>query len=213
MKLYYSPGACSLAPHIILRETRLPFELSRVDLETHRTQAGADFHGINSKGSVPVLELDDGERLTEGPIIAQYLGDLAGRADLVPAPGTMARYRVLEWQNYITSELHKSFSPLFNPAFDAAAKSIHAAGLRRKFAWVSERLSATDYLTGSRFTAADAYLFVVAGWAGLVDLDLSGHVELKRFMARVAARPAVREALQAERPSAQPQIAAPMSAG
>lgn len=140
MKLYYSPGACSLVPHILLRETALPHTLVKVDLGKHVTEPGLDYYGVNPKGSVPVLELDDGQRLTEGPVIAQFIADHAGREDLMPAARSMARYRVMEWQNYITSELHKSFSPLFNRALDAAAKEVFLASLRKKFAWVSEQL-------------------------------------------------------------------------
>jgi len=198
MKLYYSPGACSLAPHIVLRETGLPFELIRVDNTTHKTADGVDFYSINPKGYVPVLELDSGERLTEGPIIAQYLSDLAGREDLIPAAGTLARYRVLEWQNYITSELHKSFTPLFNPAFDANAKDIHAAALYKKFEWVSSELAGKKYLTGNSFTAADAYLFVVAAWAKYVKLDLTKLDNLQQYLQLIATRETVQAAMQAE---------------
>ncbi len=198
MKLYYSPGACSLAPHIVLRETGLPFELVRVDNSTHKTADGSDFYTINSKAYVPVLELDSGERLTEGPIIAQYLSDLAGRVDLMPAVGTLARYRVLEWQNYITSELHKSFSPLFNPAFDTNAKDIHAAALYKKFEWVSSELAGKKYLTGNFFSAADAYLFTVASWAKYVKLDLTKLDNLQQYLQLVATRETIQAAMQAE---------------
>lgn len=198
MKLYYAPGACSLAPHILLRETGLPHTLERVDTKTHLTQHGVDYYTINPKGSVPLLELDDGQRLSEGPVIAQYIADLAERRDLMPAPGSMARYRVMEWQNYITSELHKSFSPLFHPEFDAAARGLFAAALQKKFAWVSRQLQGRQYLTGDDFTAADAYLFTVAGWGRYVGLDLSDCEHLQAFLKRVASRPAVRDAMQAE---------------
>jgi glutathione S-transferase len=198
MKLYYSPGACSLTAHIVLRETGLPFDLVKVDTSTHKTDAGADYYTINPKGHVPLLELDDGERLSEGPVIAQYLSDKASRSDLMPSAGTMARYRVQEWQNYITSELHKSFSPLFNPDFDANAKATHATLLRKKLAWVSQMLAGRSYLTGETFTAADAYLFVVASWGKYVGIDLAEFSHLQAFMQRVAARSAVKAALQAE---------------
>lgn len=198
MKLYYSPGSCSLAPHIILRETRVPFELVKVDIGAHKTQSGTDYYAINSKGYVPLLELDNGERLSEGPVIAQYLSEQAQRQDLIPAAGTMARYRVLEWQNYITSELHKAFAPLFDPASDANAKATVVELLRKKLAWVSEQLAGKQYLTGETFTAADAYLFVVASWARYVNMDLSDLGNLQAFLQRVAARPAVQEALKAE---------------
>lgn len=198
MKLYYSPGACSLAPHILLCEAELPHALVKVDTASHRTEDGIDFYTINPKGYVPVLELDNGERLTEGPVIAQLIADRAGREDLMPTAGSMARYRVMEWQSYITSELHKSFSPLFNPALDAAAKAVFGAALVKKFAWVSGKLRGQHYLTGSSFSAADAYLFTVAGWAKHVGLDLSDFEHLQRFLARVAARPAVQAAMKAE---------------
>lgn len=198
MKLYYSPGACSLAPHIVLREAGVPFTLERVDTGTHKTAHDVDFFTINPKGYVPLLELDDGQRLSEGPVIAQYIADQAGCTDLMPAAGSMARYRVMEWQNYITSELHKSFSPLFNPAFDASAKTLFAAALQKKFGWISQQLRDRAYLTGDTFTAADAYLFTVAGWARHVALDLSDCEHLQAFLQRVAARPAVRDAMKAE---------------
>ena len=198
MKLYFSPGACSLAPHIVLRETGTPFTLEKVDTQAHVVGSGADYYAINAKGQVPVLELDDGTRLTEGPVIAQFIADRADASALMPAPGSVARYRVMEWQNYITSELHKSFTPLFNPTFDSTAKEIHAKLLRKKYEWVDSRLAGTDYLTGENFTAADAYLFTVTGWAKHVNLALSDLAHLQRFVARVAARPAVREAMKAE---------------
>jgi glutathione S-transferase len=180
MKLYYAPGACSLVPHIVLRETGLPFALE------------------NAKGQVPVLELDDGARLTEGPVIAQFIADKAGSAALMPAGGSLARYRVMEWQNYITSELHKSFSPLFNPEFDTTAKALHSKLLRTKYEWVNSKLANDHFLTGDGFTAADAYLFTVTNWAKYVGLDLSNLQHLQAFLARVAARPAVQAAMKAE---------------
>lgn len=198
MKLYYSPGACSLAPHILLCEAKLPHTLIKVDTGTHLTADGTDFYTINPKGHVPVLERDDGQRLSEGPVIAQFIADHAARDDLMPAAGSLARYRVMEWQNYITSELHKSFSPLFNPALDASAKAVFLAILGKKFGWVADQLRGKSYLTGANFTAADAYLFVVAGWAGHVGLDLSALEPVQAFLQRVAARPAVQEAMAAE---------------
>ena len=197
MRLYFSPGACSLAPHILLRETNIPHTLIKVDT-SHRTEDGIDFYTINPKGYVPVLELDDGQRITEGPIIAQFIADQANRQDLMPAAGSMARYRVMEWQSYITSELHKSFSPLFNPALDAAAKAVFAAILSKKLGWVSSQLRGKPYLTGESFTAADAYLFTVAGWAKHVGLDLSDFDHLQAFHQRVGSRPAVQAAMKAE---------------
>lgn len=198
MRLYYSPGACSLAPHIVLREVSAPFELVKVDTRTHTLQGGEDYYAINPKGYVPLLELDDGQRLTEGPVICQYLADQAGRTDLMPAAGSMARYRTTEWQNYITAELHKSYSPLFNAEFDESAKGLFLKQLRKKFGWVSEKLAGKDFLTGSVFTAADAYLFVLTNWSGYVKLDLTDLAPLQAFMQRVAARPAVQAAFKAE---------------
>ncbi|WP_431096516.1 glutathione transferase GstA [Polaromonas aquatica] len=198
MKLFFSPGACSLAPHIVLKETRQAFKLEKVDTASHTTAGGADYYAINSKGAVPVLELENSERLTEGPIIAQYLADKAGRTDLLPAAGSMDRYRVMEWQNYITSELHKTFTPLFNPDLDSNAKKILAGVLRKKYEWVNAQLQSRDYLLGKSFTVADAYLFAVTGWAKYVSLDLADLKHLQDFLARVAGRPAVREALKAE---------------
>ncbi|HZX27969.1 MAG TPA: glutathione transferase GstA [Telluria sp.] len=198
MKLYYSPGACSLAPHILLRETGLAFALERVDTSTHRTEGGADFFALNPKGQVPLIEDADRQRLSEGPVIAQYIAERAGRADLLPDAGTMARYRVMEWQNYITSELHKTFTPLFNPAIGADAKAEFRAALAKKFAWVSSQLQGRAYLTGKDFTVADAYLFTVARWSQFVALDLTDLEPLQAYLARIAERPAVREAMRSE---------------
>ena len=191
-----------LAPHILLKDTDLPHEGIRVDLATHRTQDGRDYYGLNPKGAVPLLELDDGTRLSEGPVICQYICDRAGRTDLMPAAGTPARYRVMEWQNFITSELHKSYSALFNRQLDAAAKAVYVQALDRRHAWVSQQLAERPFLTGETFTAADAYLFFVSGWAALVGVDLSPHTHLQRFLAEVGQRPAVRAARQAEAASA-----------
>lgn len=198
MKLYYAPAACSLAPHIVLREAGLAFELAKIDTGRHLTAEGGDFYAVNTKGQVPVLEFDDGARLTEGPVIAQYVADRAGATSLMPAAGTLERYRVMEWQNYITSELHKSFTPLFHDDVDATAKLALASVLRKKLAWLDEQLAGKPYLTGEAFTAADAYLFVVLGWARFVKLDIADLSHLQAFIARVAARPAVREAMRAE---------------
>ncbi|RZI80006.1 MAG: glutathione transferase GstA [Rubrivivax sp.] len=198
MKLYYSPSACSLAPHIVLREAGLPFTLVKVDTKTHQTEQGVDYYTVNPKGYVPLLELGNGELLSEGPVICQYVSDLAGNTHLMPAAGSMARYRVMEWQSYITSELHKSFGALFNPALDDAAKKVFTDGLLKKFAWVSGQLKGQAYLTGDTFTAADAYLFVVTRWTQFVGMDISACLDLQKFMARVGERPAVAAALQAE---------------
>lgn len=198
MKLYFAPAACSLAPHIVLREAGMTFDLAKIDTGRHVTADGGDFYAVNAKGQVPVLELDDGTRLTEGPVIAQYVADKAGATSLVPAAGTFARYRVMEWQNYITSEIHKSFTPLFHDDVDATAKQALAGVLRKKLAWLDGQLMGKPYLTGEAFTAADAYLFVVLGWARFVKLDIGDLSHLQAFIARVAARSAVREAMRAE---------------
>jgi len=198
MKLYYSPGACSLSPHIALREAGLSFDLVLASTKTKKLQDGSDFYAINSKGSVPVLELDNGERLTEGPAIVQYIADLAPAANLAPAAGSMARYRLQEWLNYITSELHKGFSPLFNPATPEDYKPLARAALMARFTWVNAQLEGKQYLLGDQFTVADAYLFVVSNWGQYVGVDVSGFEHLVAFRARVAARPAVQEAMKAE---------------
>ena len=198
MKLYYSPGACSLAPHIILHEAQLPFSLEKVDLATHKTSRGEDYYSINSRGSVPLLELDNGERLSEGPIVAQYIADQAKSVAVIPAPGTIGRYRVMEWQNYVTSELHKSFTPLFNPDVNNAAKVTLAAVLRKKYEWLNTQLRGKEYLTGNTFSVADAYLFTVTNWAKHVGLELGDLVDLQTYLKRVAARPAVRAAMKTE---------------
>ncbi len=198
MKLYFSPGACSLAPHIILREAGLDFSLQKVDTGKHITGDGLDYYSINPKGQVPVLELDDGQLLTEGSIISQYIAERAGKHDLLPAANHFSRYRVLEWQNYISSELHKSFAPLFDADMHAEAKAIFAKALLKKFAWVDSKLADRTYLTGDFFTVADAYLFVVTGWAKYVSLDVSALSNLQKFIAVVKARPHVKAAMQAE---------------
>lgn len=198
MKLYYSPGACSLAPHIALRETGTSFTLEKVDLARHVTASGADYFGITPKGQVPLLQLDDGSLLSEGPVIVQYVADRAGATALMPAAGTLARYRVQEWQNHITSEVHKGFAPLFSSEFDATAQATQKRLLRKKFEWIDSRLSDSPFLTGDDFTGADAYLFTVTNWARHVALDLADLRHVQAFQARVAARPAVREAMRAE---------------
>jgi glutathione S-transferase len=198
MKLYFSPGACSLAPHILLHETKLSFTPVRVDLAAHKTTSGEDYYAINSKGSVPVLELDDGERLTEGPIIAQWICDRANRADLMPAAGSLARYRVMEWQNYVTAELHKTFSPLFRADFDENRKTWFRGALRKKYEWVAGRLEGRDFLTGATFTAADAYLYTVTRWASRVGVDIADLASIQSFMRRTLDREAVQAALSAE---------------
>ena len=198
MQLYYSPGACSLASHITLREAGLPVELKKTDAKTKKLEDGSDYFAVNSKGAVPALRLDDGQVLTEGPAILQYLADQKPESKLVPRAGTLERYRVLEWLNFITSEVHKSFSPLFNPAADPKVKEYTTQNLEKRFDWINKQLAGKQYLTGDQFTTADAYLFVVTNWSNFVGIDLGRWPALKAFVERVAARPKVQEALAAE---------------
>jgi glutathione S-transferase len=198
MKLYYSPGTCALAPHIVLREAGLPFTAVKVSTRSHQLDDGTDYYTINPKGYVPLLELANGERLSEGPAIMQYIADQAPSKQLAPAAGSMARYRLMEWLNFITSEVHKGFSPLFNKAFPEEAKAIVRAKLGERLAWIDQQLEGRAYLMGEQFTAADAYLFTVAGWGQYVGVDIKPLPHLSAFMARVAARPAVQEAMKAE---------------
>ena len=198
MKLYYSNGACSLSPHIALREAGLPFDLVRASTKTHKLDDGTDYYTINPTGAVPMLELDNGERLSEGPAIVQYIADLAPQSKLAPANGTFERARLQEWLNYITSELHKGYSPLFRPDTPDVYKPIAQENLKKKYAHVDAKLAGRDYLLGDTFTVADAYLFTVTSWAKYVNLDLSAYANVQAHSARVAARPKVQEALRAE---------------
>ncbi|MBU6403793.1 MAG: glutathione transferase GstA [Pseudomonadota bacterium] len=199
MKLYFSPGACSLSPHIVLHELGLPFEAVQVDLKSKRLKDGADFWKINPKGYVPTLQLDDGAILTEGPAIVQYLADQKPTAGLAPANGTFARYRLQEWLNFISTELHKQFSPLFNPASTDAVKQAQQERLAERFREIVAAMGAAPYLLGDQFTVADAYLYTVLTWAGIVGVDLAPYPALQAFMKRVEARPAVKATLAAER--------------
>jgi glutathione S-transferase len=198
LKLYYSPGACSLSPHIVLHEAGVPFQAVIASTKTKKLADGSDYYAINPLGYVPLLELDDGQRIHEGPAIVQYIADQVPEKKLIPAWGTMERYRAIEWLNFISTELHKSFSPLFNPAMPEEGKAIYRARLADRFKWVDAQLEGRDYLMGSAFTVPDAYLFVVAGWGKHVGVDLSAFKHLGAFMARMAARPAVQAALKAE---------------
>jgi glutathione S-transferase len=197
-KLYYSPGACSLSPHIALREAGLSFDLEQVNLKEKKTKSGNDFLKINPKGYVPALELADGYLLTEGPAIVQWIADQNPSSHLAPANGTPERYKLQEWLTYIGTEIHKNFSPLFSPTSVDATKNAARENLVKRFAYVDERLDGKDYLTGSQFTVADAYLFTVTNWANYVQFDLKDYANLRAFQARVAARPKVQEALKAE---------------
>lgn len=198
MKLYYSPGACSLSPHIVLRESGLAFEPVLASTKTHQLADGTDYYTINPKGYVPLLELDNGERLSEGPAIVQYIADQVPAKNLAPANGTMARYRLQEWLNFITSELHKSFSPLFNPAIGEDTRAVYRARIVERLTWVDGQLAGKSFLLGDTFTVADAYLFTVAGWSKYVGVDIAGLAHLNAYLARIAARPAVQEAMKAE---------------
>lgn len=198
MKLYYSPGACSLSPHIVALEAGIPLQLEKVDGKAKRTESGADFWLVNPKGYVPVLELDSGEVLTEGPAIVQYLADQKPEAGLAPKNGTMERYRVQEWLNFITSELHKSFGPIFRPTTPDAYKTISRENLGKRFDWLDKQLAGKHYLMGDKFTVADAYLFTVLRWSPRVEIDISKWSNLKAYIDRVAARPKVQAAMKAE---------------
>ena len=199
MKLYYSPGACSLAPHIVLNESGLAFETVRADLKAHKLAAdGSDYYAVTSKGQVPLLELDGGERLSEGPAIVQYIADKVPAKNLAPANGTMARYRLQEWLNFVTSELHKGIGGLFNPAMPEEGKAVIRARATSKLQWVDQQLEGKQYLMGDAFTIADAYLFTITNWTGHTGIDISGMKNLNAFQARMAARPAVQAALKTE---------------
>ncbi|MBU9855477.1 glutathione transferase GstA [Rahnella bonaserana] len=198
MKLYYKSGACSLSPHIVLREAGLDFSIEKVDLATKKTETGDDFLAVNPKGQIPTLLLNDGSILTEGVAIVQYLADQKPDRQLMPEQGTPARYHALEWLNYIATELHKGFSPLFNPKTPDDFKAVTREALSKKFAYVNESLKDNQFLLGARFSVADAYLFTVMGWAKALKFDLSALTELNAYLDRVAARPAVDAALTAE---------------
>ena len=198
MKLYYSPGACSLSPHIVLREAGIAFEPVMASTKSHKLQDGTDYYGINPLGYVPLLELDDGTRLREGPAIVQYIADLAPTKNLAPANGTMPRYRLQEWLTFIGTEIHKGFSPLFNPAMPEEAKQISKDKLNSRYQWLDGQLADKEYLMGEHFSVADAYLFTVTNWTKPTGLDISAFKNVLAWHARVGARPAVQEAMRAE---------------
>lgn len=197
MKLYFSPGACSLSPHIVLLEAGLSFTSERVDLREKRTAGGEDFRAINPKGYVPALALEDGTVLTEGPAIVQYLADQAPAAGLLPAVGDVERYKAVGWLNYISTEVHKNFSPLFNPAATDEVKAYARKMLALRLAYLAEHLQGRDFL-GKGFGVADAYLFTVLGWTDVVKLSLDEWPVLQAYRGRIAARPAVQQALREE---------------
>ncbi|HEY8949414.1 MAG TPA: glutathione transferase GstA [Rhizomicrobium sp.] len=194
MKLYYSPGACSLSPHIVAAEAGIPLELVKVDLKTHKLENGDDFYKVNPKGYVPALKLDDGNMLTEGPAIVQYLGDLKPETGLIPAAG-FGRYKVAEWLTFINGEIHKSFGPLFGNASDEV-KADAKAKIAKRFEYVDAELAGKHFLTGDVFTVADAYLFVMTTWAHHMKIELSEN--LRHFFQRVSQRPAVHQAMKEE---------------
>ena len=198
MKLYYSPGACSLSPHIVLREAGLAFDLVLASTKSHKLQDGTDYYSINPLGYVPLLELDDGTRLREGPAIVQYIADQVPVKNLAPANGTLPRYRLQEWLTFIGTEIHKSFSPLFNAAMPDEGKQIYRDRIANRLAWVDGQLAGKQYLMGDHFSVADAYLFTVTNWAKPMNMDLTAHKNLVAFRERMSARPAVQEAMKAE---------------
>ena len=198
MKLYYSAGACSLAVHMTLREANLPFELVAAPTKTHQLADGTDYYSINPLGYVPMLELDDGVRLTEGPAIVQYIADQVPEKSLAPANGTVARAQMQGWLNFSSSELHKGFAPLFNPATPADYKPMVTAKLISRLQWVDTQLAGKQYLLGDDFSVADLYLFNVTNWAPLVKVDISGMTNIAAFRERIKTRPAVLAAMKAE---------------
>lgn len=198
MKLYYAPGACSLSPHIVANEIGITLDFEKVDTKTKQTEHGNDYLAINPKGYVPALRLDDGALLTEGPAIVQYLADQKPGSGIAPANGTLARYRLQEMLGYINSELHKTYSPLFNPNTTDALRADREAYLRKRYALVEQTLAGQPFLLGDQFSAADAYLFTVTNWARVLKLDLSEFPNLMAFQKRVAERPAVQAAMREE---------------
>ena len=198
MKLYYSPGACSLSPHIVANEAGIPLELAKVDVQSKTIAREGDYWHVNPKGYVPALELEDGQVLTEGPAIVQYLADRAPDSGLAPANGSFERVRLQELLNYLTSEIHKSYSPLFRPDVLPAVREERLAYLAKRYALVDKQLEGRRYLLGDRFTVADAYLFTLTRWARAVKLDLTGFPNLEAFQKRVGSRKAVLEAMRAE---------------
>lgn len=197
MKLYYTPGACSLSPHIVAREAGVPVDLVKVDLKSHRAENGEDFYTVNPKGYVPALKLDDGSTLTEGPAIVQYLADLKPGSGLAPANGSFPRYKLQEWLTFINGELHKPFGTLFGSSIDAA-RTEATEKINKRFSWVEKELGDKLFLTGSAFTIADAYLFVMLTWAHHFKVDLKPYPKLEAYFARVAARPKVHAAMKEE---------------
>lgn len=198
MKLYYSPVACSLAPHIVMHEAGLAYTPVLASTKSKKLQDGTDYYSINPLGYVPLLELDNGERLREGMVIMQYLADQAPEKKLAPPPASMERYRLQEWLCFIATELHKGFNPLFNPNTPEEVKTMVREQLLKRYAWVEEQLAGKPYVMGDQFTVADAYLFTVSNWGQFVGVDLSGFQNLSAVRDRIAARPGVQAAMKAE---------------
>jgi glutathione S-transferase len=198
MKLYYSPGACSLSPHIALLEAGLPYDLVKVDLKAKKLENGDDYLKVNPKGQVPALDIGNGELMTEGPVIVQMIADKAAAKNLAPAHGSTERYKLQEWLNFITTELHKNFGPMFSPVLADDAKAFFRDRVMTKFRYVDSALAGHDYLMGQQFTVADGYLFTMLSWAERMKFDLSAMPNLLAYKARVAARPMVQEALAKE---------------
>jgi glutathione S-transferase len=198
MKLYYSPGACSLSPHIVASEAGMPIEFEKVDLASHKTEGGQDFNSINPKGYVPALLLDDGSVLTEGPAIVQYLADQKPATGLAPAAGTIERYRLQEWLTFIGTELHKSFGTLFNKSSSDDAKQTAKSNIAKRLGYLNDQLANRQFLLGGNFTVADAYAFTIVNWTNFVGIDLKPYPNVGAYMARVGARPKVQETLRAE---------------
>jgi glutathione S-transferase len=198
MKLFYSKGACSLSPHIVLREAKIPFDLIKVDLSTHTTADGVDYYTINDKGYVPALMLDSGEVLTEGVAIVQYLADQVPDMKLVPANGTFERYKTQEWLTFISSEIHKTFSSLFNPHITEDAKKNTIEKIKTRLAYVDKKLAGKTYAFGDTFSIVDAYLFTIVSWSSIFSIDLNVYPNLSLYMTRIGERPAVKEAMASE---------------
>jgi glutathione S-transferase len=198
MKLYYAPGACSLSPHIVAREAGIPLELKKVDLKAKTLAEGGDYLKVNGKGYVPALELEDGSVLTEGPAIVQYLADQRPESGLAPAAGSIERYRLQEWLNFITSELHKAFGTFFNPAVTPEWRKGVSDRLELRCSWLAKQLDGKPYVMGEKFSVADAYLFTILNWAPMLKFDLGKWPSLLEYQKRVAQRPKVQEALKAE---------------
>jgi glutathione S-transferase len=198
MKLFYSPGACSLSPHIAPREAGIAFTMHKVDLKAKKIESGEDYNGVNGKGYVPALQLDNGQTLTEGPAIVQYIADQKPASGLAPPAGTMERYKLQEWLNFVSSELHKAMGSFFNPAQTPEWKEAVKVTLSRRLDWLAKQLDGKQYLMGDKFSVADAYLFTVLGWAKHTGFDLSKWPAIEQYEARVGARPKVVEAMKAE---------------